>query len=116
MEEIDGTEWDKAWKSMPNRRLPKPDFIDWTSLTGYEVGKVIDVTFGEVPFKFQGLVHISTAMCAVCGRLTDDKSDRTVICLSPRFTEFPPVGFGACAHKACVDGCPEIEEPNPIPW
>jgi hypothetical protein len=116
MEDDDRKEWDQAWKSMPNRRLSYLDTIDWKSLTNHEVGEVTDVTFVEVPAKFRGVIYITARTCATCGRVTEDQSELTEIFLSPQFIEFPAVGFGALAHKPCIDVCPEIDEPNPIPW
>ena len=116
MEDFDQKEWEEAWRAMPHRRLPDFEKLDWNTIANSEVGEVVDVTFVEVPSRFRSFMFIATNVCPICGELAEEASQRSEIVLYPSFTRFPKVGFGAWAHRGCVELCAQIVDPNPIPW
>lgn len=112
----DRTEWDQAWAGAPHRRLNELTKFDWSGLTDFDLGGIVDATFVEVPNQYLGRGFIATEVCPFCGEQVRDTNGRVEVALSPIFERPPNLGFGGWMHRDCIDQCPRIDEPNPIPW
>jgi hypothetical protein len=117
MDEEDRTEWDRAWSSMPNRRILDVTKGDFEKMLGGKAGDILTVTICEVPKQFADKLYIENALCPVCGESTENDSSRVVASVSPSFVNFiRGIGAAAWVHQKCLDMCPLIDEPTPIPW
>ena len=116
MADSDEEEFYAAWRSMPVRRLTPLVEIDWERLAGSDVGVFLRAKLVEAPAKYAHLLFVSLEMCPHCGIAALDQNDAAVVGIYPEFTLFPPVGFGAIAHRICIDACPIVEGPTPTPW
>lgn len=115
-ENDDRTEWDRAWSSMPHRRILDTTKVDFVEMSGLEVGEVVTVTISEAPKEYFEKLYISIPVCPICGRSADDDSERVGVNVSPVYTKLSNLGFGALAHQKCLSECPLIDEPTPVPW
>ena len=116
MEDEDRINWDKAWSSMPNRRILDIDHFDFAKSLGLNVGRLLSVTIAEAPDAYSDQLYIATRDCPICGETTDGDGDKLVTSVNPAFTSIPNLAFGAFAHRDCFDNCPLIKGPAPIPW
>jgi len=115
-EDEDRTVWDLAWSSMPHRRILDVSKFDFVKVSGLDPGEVVTVTIAEAPMEHLQKMYVSTPICPICGKSTEAESDRVAVGFYPRFTRISRLGFAGWAHKKCLDVCPLIDEPTPIPW
>lgn len=116
MEDCDRTEWDRAWSSMPHRRILDTTKVDFVNMSGLEVGEVVSVTIAEAPNEHFDKMFISLSVCPVCGQPTKDDQDHVGVGVYPVFTKISGLGFGGWTHRKCLESCPLIDEPTPFPW
>lgn len=116
MDDDDRTEWDRAWSSMPHRRILDTTKVDFANITKLEVGEVVSVIITEVPTQYLNRSYISIPVCPVCGQTTGDGPDLVEVGVFPIFTKISGLGFGSWAHDLCLKDCTMIDEPTPVPW
>jgi hypothetical protein len=111
----DRKDWDTAWSGMTHRQLVDVSNYDFTGR--FKLGDVnlVRVTVNEAPKEFTKNLYIEDEICPICGGLTQD-SDRICISVNTTFTEISNLGFSSWAHPACLESCPIISDPTPIPW
>jgi len=112
----DRTEWDRAWSSMPHRRILDVSKFDFVKISGHDLGDVVTVTIAQAPTEHFQKMYVSTSVCPICGESTEGDVDRIGVGFYPEFTLLSGLGFGAWAHRNCLEMCPLIDEPTPIPW
>src|SRR5258708_17683755 len=115
MEDEDRTEWDRAWSSVPHRGIPEITKIDLSGRTIYDFGEIAAATISEAPAEYLDKLYIAITLCPICGKATAENLDRVVVSIHVTFARSLNLGFGAWAHRKCLDDCPLIDEPTPIP-
>lgn len=111
----DRAEWDRAWASMPHRRLLTPLEMDVTASFGSGCGEVISVTISEDPPQFSAKPWRQSEMCPVCGAITVE-TQRLPATLHPTFANDFRYSWGVWVHRSCFERCPTVGEPTPVPW
>jgi hypothetical protein len=114
----DRTVWDRAWSSMPHRRIAAPEAIDLRPLLGdslAEAGVPVSITIALDPPRFAPQGWRPSEFCPLCGALTN-RVQRLPASIHLRFASGLSVGIGVWVHRACFERCPEAGEPAPIPW
>lgn len=101
---------------MPHRRILDITKVDFSKISGFDVGEVVTVTIAQVPNKYLEKVYIAIPVCPICREPTNDENDRIVVSVNPTFTNISNLGYGSNAHRKCFDDCPLIDEPTPVPW
>lgn len=114
-EEIDREEWDRAWNSMPLRRLQSPTKLKIGDELLRGLGDPVSVMISEDPPQFSHKAWRESEACPVCGDTTSG-SDRIPATLHPRWESGMRIGIGVWVHRACFERCPDADEPTPVPW
>ena len=112
-EDVDRSEWNRAWASQTLRRLSTPARVDLQLFP--EHGAPTDVQLVAVPSEFADRVYIRFETCPVCGNATSDQS-RLLVTLYPSFRNGFSYGVSAWTHAHCLASCEELPGPAPIPW
>ncbi|MEP6847273.1 MAG: hypothetical protein ABI999_00330 [Acidobacteriota bacterium] len=84
--------------------------------SGLDLGDVVTATIAMAPTEHFHKMYVSTPICPICGESTDDDSDRVAVGFYPKFTQLFGLGFGGWAHRKCLNMCPLIDDPTPVPW
>ena len=65
----DRTEWDRAWRAMPHRRLAAPLKIDGNLKSHGQFGNLVSATISPVPPEFRHIADSlrESGVCPVCG-------------------------------------------------
>ena len=111
----DRTEWDRAWRAMPHRRLSSPPKIAILDSTFSALGDPVSFTISEDPPEYQDRAWRASDRCPICGENTSD-GERLPASLYPSWASGLSVGIGVWVHQTCFAACPEAGEPAPIPW
>ena len=115
----DRKEWDHAWGSQRHRRIDTPVTIDVKSNLSKDTlsfGRVVSATISEDPAEFSDQVLRENDECPICGQTTIGMK-RCAASLHPEFENgISNISFGVWAHVKCLDSCPDIDGPAPIPW
>jgi hypothetical protein len=114
-ENDDRTAWDRAWASMPHRRLLAPPKVAVSDSFVASFGKIVSVTISADPAAYSEKNWRQSEVCPVCGTTTAGK-DRLAASLHPTFENGFSYGLGVWVHPSCFENCPDAEEPTPIPW
>ncbi len=116
-ESMDGDreDWDRAWTLAPHRRLLDISKFDFAGPFRMDLGDVVSVSVTIAPFEYADKLCIEDDICPICGATTV-ASDRTRVSVNPVFTKIPNLAFGSWAHSSCLENCPIINDPTPIPW
>jgi hypothetical protein len=114
-ENDDRTAWDRAWASMPHRRLVEPPKIDVAGSLASGFGEVVSVTISEDPPEYSDKPGRHSEICPVCGAPTDG-TKRLPASLHPTLANGFTYGLCVWVHSACFESCPDAKEPTPIPW
>jgi hypothetical protein len=107
-------EWNRAWASMPHRRLISPGFGIGRDLIS-RFGNPISGTISQDPPPFAEGVWRESELCPICGNSTTG-ADRTAATIHRTWANGFRVGIGVWAHRACFEGCPVAGGPAPKPW
>ncbi len=107
--------WDRAWASMPHRRLLAIPKVADAEAFALEFRAMVSATISLVPAEYSDKPWRPTDTCPVCGATTLGM-DRLAATLHPKFASGLSYGLGVWVHPLCFEKCPETEEPTPIPW
>jgi hypothetical protein len=112
----DRAEWNRAWASMPHRRLLTLPRIDVAAALGLGCEAVVSLTISEDPPQFSANSWRQSDICPVCGATTVG-TQRAPATLNPMFANgISYLAFGVWVHRPCFESCPAAGEPAPIPW
>lgn len=111
----DRTSWDRAWASMPHRRLPAPTRIDVEASLVASLGAAVSASISQDPPQYSDKNWRKSENCPVCAATTDG-TKRLAATLHPVFANGFTCGVGVWVHESCFSSCPDAEEPAPIPW
>ena len=111
----DRAEWDRAWRSMPHRRLTIATFADLCGDIAARLGAAVSATVALDSPEFSDRGHRESETCPICGRPTIG-SDRLGTTVYPTWANGLSVGTGVWVHRICFEGCPVADELAPIPW
>lgn len=120
----DRSGWDRAWSSMAHREI-----LAWHAATVDAIIEndpkkpvgVIRVTISEDPTEFADRCHRPIALCPICGSDTSTQnrvaaSLHPTLDLGPRLGTRPIATYAVWTHAGCLNQCPSISHPTPIPW
>ncbi len=104
----DRSEWDRASRAAPHRRLNTPlkIEIEGVQYLHTEWGLPISITVSLNPPEFADRVGRESDLCPVCG-LTTDGLARLPASLYPTFANGHGIGFGVWVHPSCFETCPD---------
>ena len=112
-DDIDRSEWDRAFADQRLRRLATPARIDVRLFPEWGEPTAVEIT--AVPGEFVDRFSPRTETCPVCGTSTSPDS-RVVVSLYPTFSNGTSIGIAAWAHVDCFATCEELPGPGRIPW
>jgi hypothetical protein len=122
LDDDDRREWDRAWSSMPHRRIKSwnQDVIRIVIGQEWPIEQLVALTISADPVDFADKQLRTTTICPICGTVADS-TGRLAASIHPVFDfgglgQKSPVMFGVWAHPQCFEDCPIIEQPTPIPW
>jgi hypothetical protein len=107
--------WDRAWSSMPHRRLRSPPKISLGGGSLSELGDPVSATIAQDPPQFCDRAWRESEVFPICGEKTYC-AERLAAGLYPRWACGLSLGFGVWVHHTCFERCPDSSEPTPIPW
>jgi hypothetical protein len=113
MEDVDRTDWDNAFSGMPHRGINLASDFDIGLSLGF--GEIVSTTISEDPKQYADRIWKRSDSCPVCGKMTNE-SNRVSASLHPKFLTGLTIGVGVWIHISCLDACPRIDEPTPVPW
>ena len=112
-------QWDRAWSSQRHYRINTPLEIDAgkaLSCDNLSLGKTISATISEDPLAFSDRVLRLFDDCPLCGQPTKGMN-RIEASLHPEFENgICNISIRVWVHKECIEMCPVIDGPAPIPW
>jgi hypothetical protein len=111
----DRTEWDKAWRERPLRRLVNPVPVDVAPTPDPAWGKVLRVDVAADPPQFTDRCWRKSEVCPVCGEVATSEN-RIAASIYPYFEIGFSYGLYCWVHEACLLSCEEIAGPAPVPW
>jgi hypothetical protein len=111
----DRISWNKAWASMPHRRLPAPTRIALEVSLVASFGEAVSASISQDPPQYSNSNWRKSEDCPVCDATTD-ATKRFAATLHPTFANGFTCGVGVWVHESCFSNCPDAEEPAPIPW
>jgi hypothetical protein len=115
----DREQWDQAWSSQRHYCINTPLKIDVgkaLSDDNLSLGKIISRTISEDPLAFSNRVFRPFDDCPLCGQPTKGMN-RIAASLHPEFENgIRNISIGVWVHKKCIEMCPVIDGPAPIPW
>lgn len=115
VEDVERTEWDRAWRERPLRQLVNPVKINVAPNTDPAWGEVERVEIASDPPQFLNPDWRDSDICPVCGKATAD-DQRIGASLYPYFTSGFTYGLPCWVHEVCLLACAEIAGPAPVPW
>ena len=115
MQDVDREIWDRAWASMPHRRMETwaSDLTDWWGLNDF--GELIRATISQTPEEYIAQMYTPTDRCPVCG-IRPEVAKRISVSVNGTFAGGLKLGLTSWAHVECFENCPLIDGPSPIPW
>lgn len=115
-EAADREAWDRTWRSRPHRRLGSPPRIPLGGTVLRLFGDPAAFTLSLDPPEYRDRLPRESSCCPICGEPTRAGDERLAATLHPRWSNGLGVGLGVWVHRACIEGCPDADEPAPIPW
>ena len=109
----DRSSWNRAWASMPHRRLPAPTRIDLEVSLVASFGDAISASISQDPPQYSNSNWRKSENSPVCGA-TADATKRLAATLHPTFANGFTCGVGVWVHESCFSNCPHAEEPDPL--
>lgn len=114
-EDEDRTEWDRAWRERPLRRLVNPVQIDVAPTGDPAWGEVARVEIAADPPQFANTGWRNSEICPVCGKATPT-DNRIAATIYPYFESGFSYGLPCWVHGDCLAACEEVAGPAPVPW
>lgn len=106
--------WDKAWATMPQRRLIAAPKIEATGRFGEALGALVSATVSGDPPEYSDMNHRPSETCPICGDETLALG-RIPATLGLTFAGGVRYGLGVWVHQACFESCPEADGPKSVP-
>jgi hypothetical protein len=119
IDEDDREQWDHAWSIQRHYYIKTPlktNVAEALSGGNLSFGRVLSATISEDPSAYSDRVLRDSDNCPLCGQSTNGMN-RVAASLHPEFESgVRNISIGVWVHKECIETCPVIDGPAPIPW
>ena len=113
LNEIDRSDWDRAWGAQTVRLLPDGCKLDVSH--HFPGQKLCEVTIAIDPPQYADRPWRESEICPVCGQATLT-TERIAASLDVKYEQGLRVGMGVWAHKECIEICKDTGLSAGVPW